>query len=724
MIKNSWKIFIDDLKNIRTNIVTVIVLSGLIFLPSLYAWFNISASWDPYSQTDQLPVGIVNEDQGVHIRGEDIVVGDEVVAALQENTALNWQFIDANTAMAQLNKGDLFAVIVIPENFSEHLGSVLEKQPEKATIEYYVNEKINAIAPKITEKGASVIVDNITKQFITTINGIVFNFFHEIGLELEAELPDIERLEQYVFTLEEQLPNIELILVGSLGDIERADELLIKLQSEIPTVENAVSQGIGSIDRVTKLLNDIEKNLDTIIGKIETGTEKATKNFKQLTDSFATIKDNKADFTDGISHIKDLQDEMIAAGSTIENIITVLEDLLERPEIDALPDEQKDSLQSLVDELTTIKDILLAGEKQIGEMIAQTETYDKEIDQMFSTIESATKTMTKELEQLLETFTQSIAPTVQTEIKKTRTTLQNAHTVLTNVQSNLPGVKGMLQRTQEHLEEGKHLLEDVLAEYPFVYEKTVQLADQIRDLQADLNIYEIIEILKNEPNTDKGFLAEPVLLTENKVFPIKNYGTGMTPFYTLLSLWVGGILLISILATNVLEPEKFAPKEIYFGKLYLFLLIGCLQTLIVTLGDIFLLKVQIANPFLFVLFGLLCSVVFMTLIYTFASLFGNVGKALAIIMLVLQIAGSGGTYPVALLPKFFQAISPFLPFTYAVGLMREAVGGIVWSNVFLYSGVLIGIGLFAIIIGAFLKRIVNELANKFMGESEDSGIFQ
>src|SRR5690625_342516 len=198
----------------------------------------------------------------------------------------------------------------------------------------------------------------------------------------------------------------------------------------------------------------------------------------------------------------------------------------------------------------------------------------------------------------------------------------------------------------------------------------------------------------------------------------------MTPFYTLLSLWVGGILLISILATNVLEPEKFAPKEIYFGKLYLFLLIGCLQTLIVTLGDIFLLKVQIANPFLFVLFGLLCSVVFMTLIYTFASLFGNVGKALAIIMLVLQIAGSGGTYPVALLPKFFQAISPFLPFTYAVGLMREAVGGIVWSNALFDILMLVIFITIALLLGAFLKDPINRSTQKLMGESKESNVFQ
>ena len=148
ILKNVWRIFTHDLKNIRKNWVALIIVGGLIFLPSLYAWLNIYASWDPYGQTELIPVGIVNEDEGETVRGEEIDVGKELVDTLKDNKSLDWNFLKRDEAMEKLEKGDLFATVVIPKEFSKNLGSVIEENPEKATVEYYVNEKLNAIAPK------------------------------------------------------------------------------------------------------------------------------------------------------------------------------------------------------------------------------------------------------------------------------------------------------------------------------------------------------------------------------------------------------------------------------------------------------------------------------------------------------------------------------------------------------------------------------------------------
>lgn len=201
-MKAIWKIFITDLKNIGTNWVAMVLIGGLIILPSLYAWFNIAASWDPYGNTDQIPIGIVNEDEGATVRDQEIHAGDEVVKSLKENRSLDWKFVDREKAMDKLEYGDYFAVIVIPKNFSESLGTVISDQPEKADVEYYVNEKINAIAPKITEKGASAIVEQVTSNFISTVNEIIFEIFNDLGVEIEKNLPDIEKFEDYLFTLE------------------------------------------------------------------------------------------------------------------------------------------------------------------------------------------------------------------------------------------------------------------------------------------------------------------------------------------------------------------------------------------------------------------------------------------------------------------------------------------------------------------------------------------
>src|SRR5699024_4050775 len=201
---------------------------------------------------------------------------------------------------------------------------------------------------------------------------------------------------------------------------------------------------------------------------------------------------------------------------------------------------------------------------------------------------------------------------------------------------------------------------------------------------------------------------------KNEVFPIENYGTGMTPFYTVLSLWVGGLLLISLLSPNVPDQERLNPKIVYTGRLLTFVTIGIMQTLIVTLGDIFIVGVSVTHKFWFVIFGLLISFVFMSIVYTAVSILGDVGKAVAIILLVLQIASSGGTYPVVLLPEFFQAVNPFLPFTYGVDLMREAVGGIIWKRAFFDIGALIIFAAISITVGVFLKGPIQKKMKKLM----------
>ena len=266
------------------------------------------------------------------------------------------------------------------------------------------------------------------------------------------------------------------------------------------------------------------------------------------------------------------------------------------------------------------------------------------------------------------------------------------------------------------------MLETVLKEFPYIKDKVKEVANQIRKVQSEADVNEIIQLLRNDPEAERGFFAEPVVLNKNELFPIPNYGTGMTPFYTVLSLWVGALLLISLLTTDFPSMEGIRAHEMYIGRLFTFILIGLLQTIIVTAGDIFLIEVDVSSKLWFILFGLFISVVFMIIVYTVVSIFGDVGKAMAIVLLVLQISSSGGTYPVVLLPEFFQKVSPFLPFTYAVDLMREAVGGIIWvrslNDIFLLSL----FGVIFVLVGLFLKKPLNRLVKKLMS-SKSSRLF-
>ncbi|RBP90000.1 putative membrane protein [Cytobacillus firmus] len=717
-----WKIYKMDIRSIFTNWVAAVLIGGLTLLPSLYAWFNIEASWDPYSQTDQLPVGIVNEDAGAVVRDKDIHIGDDIVKELKKNDDMDWHFDDRKDAMDKVEYGDYFAVIVIPENFSQKLGTVIEDQPEKAKIEYYVNEKINAIAPKITEKGAGGIVDTITSNFISTVNGTIFEKFNELGLEIEKDLPDIKRFEEYVFQMEEKLPEIHSLLSSSLSDAENAQKMIDKAQALVPDAKRATGNGLQTINETMKFINEAENRLNAMEPQIQENLEKVQNMAVKVNDFITSVQSSDLNLDQGKEISNQINGQIADSLQNIETIETALKQLQESNKEQGTSQNQEQINQAL-EQLSLLKQELQAIQENGQKVNAFLSDKQQEADDLITRLQENSAATAGRIDAFVKEYNENIRPAINQEVASAKETLSNARNILTEIQSAMPEIEKILANTEGNLGEGEKTLKHIIGEFPYVSEKINQLADRIRDIQGETDISEIIELLQNDPEAEKGFFEEPVQLNKNSLFPIQNYGTGMTPFYTVLAIWVGALLLISLLATDVHHPEDFTGKQIYYGKLLTFLSIGFAQTLVVTIGDIIILGVDVAAPMWFILFGLISSLVFILIVYTLVSVFGDVGKAMAIVLLVLQIAGAGGTYPTALLPEFFQTIHPFLPFSYAIDLMREAVGGIVWERVYRDLLVLTLFSIIALLIGTFLKEPLSRKTKALMKKSKESGLF-
>ncbi|GGA42944.1 YhgE/Pip domain-containing protein [Psychrobacillus lasiicapitis] len=728
-MKNSWKIFKTDIQNISRNWVAAILIGGLVFLPSLYAWLNIYASWDPYSQTDQLPVAIVNEDAGATVRGEQLNVGNELIDTLKNNQDMKWSFTSRKIAMEKVEYGDYFAVIIIPKNFSEKLASVVSDNPQKADIEYYVNEKINSIAPKITEKGATFIVQKVSSQFISSVNGVIFDLFNDLGIEIEKDLPDIQNFEDYVFKMEQDLPEIHHLLTGAQKDASSAQKIITQATSMLPRAEQITTEGLSSIERTIDFLTKAQNRLNEVAPQVKNDLEKVSKISKSTNEFLQSVQNVPLDFTE-LDRVKaDLDSKMT---SNIQTVDAISKDLNWLKEVsnssnesseETNNEEQQTRLDNAIDKTNELKSFL--QEAQTNTRTIDTLVKDKE--QQFQTtlndLQQIAQNTSVQLDAFMNEYKNNIEPTVLSEVAKAKKTLGNAKEMLTSIQSTLPEVASTLNSADAHIKEGKTTLDQALAQYPYINDKVNQLADRIRKVQGETNINEIIQLLRNDPQAERSFFEEPIVLNENKLFPIANYGTGMTPFYTVLAIWVGCLLLISLLATDANHERNVSERSVYFGRLFTFSAIGLLQALIVTIGDIVLLGVDVKDSLWFILFGFLISFVFMSIVYTLVSVFGDVGKALAIIMLVLQIAGAGGTYPVVLLPEFFQTINPALPFTYAVDLMREAVGGIVWPRVIRDVSFLLLFSLAFLLFGTFLKEKINRKTKLMLKKSRESGLF-
>ncbi|WP_291757241.1 YhgE/Pip domain-containing protein [Lysinibacillus sp. UBA5990] len=763
-MKNSFQhvfqIYTKDIRNIVTNWVVAIIVGGLIFLPSLYAWLNIYASMDPYAHTSNMKIAIVNEDTGTTVRNEAINVGNEVIENLKTNESFTWELENEKQAMEHLKNGDYFAMIVIPNDFSQKLTSILTEQPTKAHIDYYVNEKKNPIAPKITSKGASVLTQQVSSEFVSTVNGTLFSIFNTIGLEMEREIPDFRKFENYVFTIEQHLPDINSFLAQASSQGKDADQLLNRTITQIPQVEQLTTNGLTTIQKGLTLVNEADalfNELSPLIKKDVQTVQNIAQHFTDIINKLNSIDLDSASITQTKETLKN---QLSTSKENITHSIQTLEALQKLIQADTLTRNQlQDSLdsiiaslqqsnakdnQQIIEQLTVIRDALqndpsftdstlnaLKDLQQLNTLhadilakIEQLQPIDKNvIQQDITAIQNIAQNATANLQKFLVYYNDNLEPQIRSTLSSAKSTLTSASAMLTDVKQFLPQATDKLTQAKNTLGTANSALQKIQGEFPTLSTKIKDLANKLRTLENEADISEIVQLLKNDVNAERDFFEEPIKLKEHRIFPIANYGTAMTPFYTVLSIWVGCLLLISLLSVNLHENSPYSIREIYFGRLLTFATFSIIQTLIITIGDTFLVDGSIQAPAYFILFGLLISIVFVTVVYTLVSVFGNVGKALAIVMLVLQIAGSGGTYPVELLPKFFQIINPFLPFTYAIEMMREAVGGIIWSTVWVDLLFLTGFWFFFILFGFFLKKLLSEKIEHFMNKTRGLDIF-
>jgi len=757
-----FKIYKSDILNIVSNWVVAVIVGGLIFLPSLYAWLNIYASMDPYAHTANMKIAVVNEDSGTTIKGENLNIGKELMDNLKENNSFSWHFIPREEALDSLKNGDYFAVLIVPNDFSQKLSSIVTELPTKAHIDYYVNEKINPIAPKITSKGAGVITQQVSSEFISTVNGTLFSMFNKIGIEIEHDIPDFEKFEQYVYTIEQHLPDIESFLAQTAKGGQDAEKLIDTTLNEIPEIEKLTNNGLTTIQSGLKLMNEADtlfNQLSPIVKEDLASAQKIAQQFTQLLEKLQ----NAASNTTTLAQAKDaLLKQLTSLQAKINSSIETLEALQQLTQADATTRQQlanslqnvitslqenganDDNNKAIIQKLVAIQEKLQANAsvadsatnalstlQQLNALLAdgtskiqQLPTIDEQtILNDIAEVQKIAQDAATNLQQFLSYYTDTLEPQIHSTLSAAKDTLTNASTMLTKVQSTIPQAQQRLANAKNTLITANKAISTLQSDFPTLSKKIIDLATKLRTFENEADLSEIVQLLKNDVEAERNFFEEPVKLEEHRMFPIANYGTAMTPFYTVLSIWVGCLLLISLLAVNIHDSQHYSIRAIYFGRLLTFATISLIQTLIITIGDVFLLDVSIRAPFYFILFGLIISFVFITVVYTLVSVFGNVGKALAIVMLVLQIAGSGGTYPVELLPKFFQVINPFLPFTYAIGMMREAVGGIIWSKIWLDLTFLISFWLIFILFGFFFKKLLGEKMELLMNKTRGLDIF-
>lgn len=684
-MKNILAIFKADVRGLVKNVLALIIIIGLCIQPSLYAWFNIYSNWDPYANTGNIKIAAYSEDEGY--TGEDGTVqnmGGKILDNLKENTAIGWTMVNSGEeAIEGVKSGDYYAAVVIEKDFSYKMFNMFAEGFANPGITYYENEKKNAVATKITDTAVSTLQQSIDAQFVDVVIRTVFEQTNNVSGEIESN-NKIKEFTDKLTAVNNNLITYETTIESLISANNELTTSVGKAQDEIDSLKGQVDTGIDDVTgvqngisntrtslsdfnaKVKESVAQIESSLDKVISDLEntTVTDDARKmagDMIQTMKDVNTLKKEALKLEAAIKGIKlpsDYDKETQDAMNAIESVIGNADDI--REVINGL------GITDAADKVTSRIEAELAKKTDSVEDAVRTcKDYASNMRNMF------TNSLMPQIDGILAN-TEQILATVNTLLESIKTTLENTGTIFN-------GMVSTIGSTNQSLEQMQVIIQGVSG-------KLKSVTELFNGTTEDERVQALRKLMSGDPDTYGEFFSEPVKTDTVEVYPIANYGSAMTPFYTVLALWVGALLLTALVKVKA-EPKNLQGvklHQLYFGRYLLFFVLGQIQALVVVLGDIYLLHCQILDKGLFWFTASLTSFVFTLLVYSLTLSFGDIGKAVAVVIMVIQIAGSGGTFPIELLPSIYRNIYIFFPFPYAINAMRETIGGM-YGNMYVKS---------------------------------------
>lgn len=710
-MKKILQIFADNFARLKGNIIAIVITCGLILLPSLYVWFSLLAFWNPEDSTGNVDVAVANCDEGYQsdLIPTRIDAGGEVVDELRANDKFHWVFVSEDQAIEGVKSGEYYAAIVIPKDFSQDMVSIFSDDIENPSIQYYVNEKENPIAPHLTSIGASTIQSDIDQTFSQTVANIALATNSNLTRFLNGE-----GISAYAQTLVEHLDAAVDEMTMDASQVRAFSALLQQSQTLIETATNALA-GTGDITgQVNPLVNETREGLDSALQGTDGFATIASQALSQAHATFSKIEtavnqafDAMKDDPAAVDRTLDsLQGDLASARQAYQQARDAVAALDPNSTVIPIIDSILTEIDQLDNSISTISQQISASTTQVDQarqrIVAVIDEATASLDSVQSTYENTLKEQASDLHSSLDDLGGD-AEKIASELNETADTLSSSSQPLLE---SIASVRSSLDTTAGSLEESAASLSIS--------------RDELAHALESSDLEEVRRIIGDDPTMLAHALTAPTKLEKHAVYAVANYGSAMSPFYTSLGLFIGAIFLVIILKVR-LTPERREelgdpkPYQEYLGNLAFFMMIALAQALLVCTGNLFFLGVQCDNIFLYYLTGLACAFVFLNLIYALTVAFGDIGKALAVILLVAQVAGSGGELPIQLSAQIFQDIYPWLPFTHSMNLFQGAIAGIYGDQYLISMLCLLAFVIPALILGLVLRKPIMKL-NDFIDE--------
>lgn len=679
-MRNIWTVFKTDIRTLSKCFFACVVVVAIALLPSLYAWLNIYSNWDPYGNTGGISIAVASLDEGyTDADGTYENKGDDVVADLREATSINWVIVDTEeAAKGGVESGDYYAAVVIDREFSRNMYRMLTDWTGKPAITYYENAKKNAVATKITDTAVETLKRSISENYLEVVIGGIMEQSNLLAADLTADDPE----------------------AAVKGVLYQAQDLLHACGRMMDAFETAGGSGVSesSAAALEAAVANINKNLPDGAQLQQTAAEIQM----QLNTALARVErvlDRMNSAIENAPDQKETQQKLLDAADTMDKTADALETWaagLEASGTEAGKTQAEAARQTAAECRKTAKQLrALAESPDSADLLADCDALVKSLRTMADKIPVTSKALQKEL----DTVAGQVADTMEG---------------MAALAGDAKAMKTALAETTDAVGDTMTLLRPATEKLLTSLESTI---DDLEGLTTDEYMDTLVNILGGDPAVYGQYFPEMVQTSVNAVYPIANYGSAMTPFYTVLAIWVGGVILSSLIKIHARTEGLIDPKpaELYFGRYLFFFVLSQIQAAVIVTGDLYILKVQCLHPGMLYLTGALTAFTFSLLIYSLALSFGDVGKAIVVVIMVMQIAGSSGTFPIELLPAIYQKIYRFFPFPYAIDAMRECICGMYGNYYWQQIGFLLLFAAAALVIGLLVRRPFMGL-NRFMEE--------
>ncbi len=702
---NVFKLIASDIKRLSVNVVAMVVIIGLSVLPCLYAWFNIISNWDPYgeSSTCNLQVAVASDDEGIVLGGMELNIGDKIIENLKGNKTIGWVFTDTTEeAVNGVHSGDYYAALTIEPEFSANLVSFLGGDITNPKITYYENEKKNAIAPKITSKVKTAIQKQVDAAFISTITEVLLNS-SEALVSLDEDGNLTSATQEKLKTLDNDMKVVVKLLDSYLTLLDSADELMSSTEAAAEAAEAtmnsaesmmegseaAVSALSSTIDTTSTLVNS---TLDSSMTTIETANDTVT----SMTNSFNSYAKKVSTALSGvIGSYMPSEDQTNGA----------IQDYLNNQGVD------QSSTDNLIASLKTLQ--------------AAAEKMNTDASSINSQVTSGLDACTSSIRARQEEYNNTVKPQLKKTSQAANKAIEQTKALLNYDTSSLDQVIKSLDNYPNMMALSKKSLQDARNEAASMESKLAIMTGNFDSMTGTEQSDIMSTILGMDTEFLADFISSPVNLDEEYIYPVDYNGSATAPFYMVLSIWVGALIMSTILKTKVKNTSEFTNLknwQSFVGRYFTTFVIGQIQTLITVVGALLYVGIQCKHPFLLWVACAWTSFVFSFLLYSFTYSFGNVGEAISVVLMVIQVAGSGGTFPIEVLPKVFQYIYCLMPFKYSMTAVRECIAGFYENNYIINLACLLPYVALAVFNGVVLFYPMSKLNAQIEKSKEKSGI--